>query len=337
MRRSGSATCALVLGVAVVFTALAGVPSATAVKAANGPLDCTNWRYGAADEPASLPAEFDRNNYKRTSLRDPSLSSSPQNLCGQKGAAVDLAWGLSEGSPSVLDRGARLGHRVARTRPPWPTWPTKAHLNLGEAKPPCYPTQPDGDCNGDGRFNLADFGAHRRPQRQRRHRPRGPDPRPGVQQRRRRRPQRLRRRHLRVGTSSTATTTRSTPSTTATAPVRPRTPPRPHNGTGDVGTCPECQLHPGPGRRLVHRRRRPLRRGRALRARLAAPTSSRRRSARSATRPRRSRRSTPRTGAGVLVVASMADEASKHPNLPGALEHTLAGELGDRQGQRAAR
>ena len=31
----------------------------------------------------------------------------------------------------------------------------------------------------------------------------------------------------------------------------------------------------------------------------------------------------PRTSAGVPVIASMADEASKHPNLPGSLEHTL--------------
>ncbi len=158
MRRSGHATFVLVIGVAVVLASLPWVPAATAVKAAPSPLDCTNWRYGAADEPASLPAEFDRNNYKRTSLRDPSLSSSPQNLCGQKGSAVDLAWGLSEGSSSVsiavLDSGIEWRDAASMA-----DLATKVRINLGEAKPPCYPTQPDGDCNHDGTFNLADFGA----------------------------------------------------------------------------------------------------------------------------------------------------------------------------------
>ncbi len=82
------------------------------------PLDCSNWRYGAADEPASLPPEFDRNDYKRTSLRDPrpGLHDSPQNQCGQKGSAVDLAWGLVEGLGRRRHRRARLGHQVARRR-----------------------------------------------------------------------------------------------------------------------------------------------------------------------------------------------------------------------------
>ena len=70
------------------------------------PLDCTNWRYGAVDEPPPgvRPAEYDRENYKRTSLRDPrpELFTSPQNHCGQKGAAVDLAWGVTKGRDDVL-------------------------------------------------------------------------------------------------------------------------------------------------------------------------------------------------------------------------------------------
>ena len=78
------------LGIAALVVALIGVGTlastgATAATATAGqPLDCTNWRYGAADEPASLPAEFDRNNYKRTSLRDPDLATSPHQLCGRR-------------------------------------------------------------------------------------------------------------------------------------------------------------------------------------------------------------------------------------------------------------
>ena len=89
--------------------AVTGAPNAGAGSA--GPLDCTNWRYTAADEPASLPTEFDRNGYKRTSLRDPAIQTSPHNLCGQKGAAVDLAWGITRGRPdvriAVLDSGIK--------------------------------------------------------------------------------------------------------------------------------------------------------------------------------------------------------------------------------------
>ena len=31
---------------------------------------------------------------------------------------------------------------------------TKAYVNLGEAKPPCAATTPNGDCNGVGRFDI---------------------------------------------------------------------------------------------------------------------------------------------------------------------------------------
>ncbi len=36
---------------------------------------------------------------------------------------------------------------------------TKAYINLGEAQPPCWPAVADGDCNHDGVFNITDFGA----------------------------------------------------------------------------------------------------------------------------------------------------------------------------------
>ena len=68
---------------------LAATGATAATATAGHPLDCTNWRYGAADEPASLPAEFDRTNYKRTSLRDPDLAdvAAPalraEGLCGR--------------------------------------------------------------------------------------------------------------------------------------------------------------------------------------------------------------------------------------------------------------
>ena len=164
----------------------------------------------------------------------------------------------------------------------------------------------------------------RRSQRQRRRRSRGPDPRPDVQQRRdddhngyvddisglglplrRQRPARHRR-------------------ATATAPVRPRTRPRPRTAPATSAPARSAAFLPvrvgdsfiADGGRFARRR--------ALRARLRRRRRSRRRSARSTTRRRPSRRSTPRTRAVSSVVASMADEASKHPNLPASLEHTMA-------------
>ena len=105
-----------------------------------------------------LPAEYDRDNYKRTSLRDtrPELFNSPQNLCGQKGAAVDLAWGVDKGRDdvliAVLDSGImwRRADRMADLA-------TAAYINLGEARPPCAAAT--GDCDGNGVFDIADFGA----------------------------------------------------------------------------------------------------------------------------------------------------------------------------------
>ena len=36
---------------------------------------------------------------------------------------------------------------------------TTAYINLGEAQPPCWPGVATGDCDGDGDFDIADFGA----------------------------------------------------------------------------------------------------------------------------------------------------------------------------------
>ena len=151
-----------VVGLAAVILVLAvGLVTAGRPAPARGAttLDCTAWRYGPADEPASLPGEFDRADFRRSSQRDPraALSSSPQNLCGQKGSAVDLAWGLSRGRPdvviAVLDSGIRWRDAGAMG-----DLATRALIDLGEAPPPCHPGVPDGDCNGDGTFDITDFG-----------------------------------------------------------------------------------------------------------------------------------------------------------------------------------
>ncbi len=134
-------------------------PAATPTSA-GAALDCANWRYGPTDEPAAgvIPAEFDRSNYKRTSLRDPNpaLMNSPQNHCGQMGMAVDLAWGLQKGRSdvtiAVLDSGIKWRDANAMRE-----LATKAYINVGEAAPPCVSLA--SDCNADGRVNIEDFDA----------------------------------------------------------------------------------------------------------------------------------------------------------------------------------
>ena len=64
------------------------------------PLDCARWRYEGMAAP-QVPAEFG-DEHKATSGRDPGSAASPHRLCGQLGAATDLAWNVSVGRPDVL-------------------------------------------------------------------------------------------------------------------------------------------------------------------------------------------------------------------------------------------
>ena len=261
MRRLGIATLAVAL-IGVTAFASSGATASTAT--AGHPLDCSNWRYTAADEPASLPAEFDRNNYKRTSLRDPSISTSPHQLCGQKGSAVDLAWGVTRGRPdvriAVLDSGIKWRDAGAMR-----DLADRAYLNRGEVTPPC--AVPSGDCNGDGRFSIADFGAIAD-----RNGNGLADPEDLILD-----PKYSNGRDddhngyvddisgwdFLFGDNDPLDTvnyghgTGEAEDSTAA-----------DNGTGDVGTCPQCTVHPRARRRLVRRRRGALRRRRPVRSRL---------------------------------------------------------------------
>lgn len=120
-------------------------------------LDCPRWRYDGV-LPTNLPPEWDDEDYRFGSWRDPGSARSPHRLCGQLGAAVDLAWNVTTGSPdvliAVLDSGvewrdpAKMRDLLAST-----------YLNRGELPPP-LPTPPGADpydANGDGRFDVFDY------------------------------------------------------------------------------------------------------------------------------------------------------------------------------------
>ncbi len=314
---------------ALLVSACAAIPqrpgSSAPPLAPPTPLDCANWRYGAADEPApgELPTEYDRDNYKRTSLRDtrPELANSPQNLCGQKGSAVDLAWGLTKGRDDVLIAVLDSGIMWRRRRPH--ARPRRPPRTSTSARPSLACAAAGGDCNGDGRFDIADFGAL-----DDRNGNGLADPEDlildpaysnGRDDDRNGYVDDISGWDFLYGDNNPLDTVEYGHGTGEADDSTAR-----ENGTGDVGNCPQCRMLPGASVGLVHRGGREVRRRRAVRARLRrrrhpGGTGRARR-----TRSRRSQAIDAAYERGVVVVASMADEASKHPNLPSSLEHTMA-------------
>jgi hypothetical protein len=287
------------------------------------PLDCSQWRYGAADEPApgTLPVEYDRDDYKRTSLRDPrpELFNSPQNHCGQKGAAVDLAWGVTKGRDdvliAVLDSGImwRRSDRMADLA-------TAAYVNLGEARPPCAAA--NGDCDGNGVFDIADFGAIAD------HNGNGiADPEDlildpafgnGRDDDRNGYVDDISGWDFLYGDNNPLDTVEYGHGTGEAQDSTAR-----EDGSGDVGTCPRCRMLPvrvsdsfiADGGRFAAGVLFALDSGAdVVQEALGAISNP----------PQAQAAIDAAYERGVVVVASMADEASKHPNLPSSLERTMA-------------
>jgi hypothetical protein len=316
---------ALVAAVSLAMLAAAGsvtMPRATAGTPATPAFDCTSWRYGPADEPSSLPPEYDRDDYRRTSLRDPrpALASSPQNHCGQKGAAVDLAWGLSRGDRevviAVLDSGIRWRNPGVMA-----DLARQAHIDLAEAPPPCHPGIGDGDCNGDGAFDIADFGALADRNGNGLADPEDlildPARNDGIDADGDGFVDEISGWDLLYGDNNPFDTVdyghgtgEALDSTGA------------ENGHGDVGTCPGCQFLPvrvsdsfiADGGRFAAGVLFGLDQGADVIQEALGAISN----------PRHAQQAIDAAyQRGVVVVASMADEASKHPNLPSSLEHTM--------------
>jgi hypothetical protein len=122
-------------------------------------LDCLRWRYDGLT--ATRPTEWDEDGeYRFGSFRDETTADSPHRLCGQVGAAADLAWSIDRGRPdvvvAVLDSGVmwRNAEKMADLA-------DKTYINAAELPTPIpagAAGDPD-DSNGDGRFTVTDFGA----------------------------------------------------------------------------------------------------------------------------------------------------------------------------------
>lgn len=288
------------------------------------PLDCEQWRYGPDDEPVAgvLPAEFDRENYKRTSLRDERFADSPQDQCGQKGAAVDLAWGITQGRDdvriAVLDSGIEWRDAEAMA-----DLAAKAYINAGEAMPECV-SDADGDapdCNGDGVFDIRDFGSVADANAN------GvSDPEDlilddawsdGVDDDGNGYVDDISGWDFLYGDNNPLDTvgyghgTGEALDSTAAA-----------NGSGEVGTCPKCRFIPvrvsdsflADGARFAQ----------GVDFAVASDAAVVQEALGAVTNPSSAQRAIDDAfAADVVVVASMADEASKHANLPALLDHTL--------------
>ena len=304
----------------ITLLGLVPVAAGSGDAAATGdPIDCANWRYGAADEPASLPTEFDRNGYKRTSLRDPEIANSPHHLCGQKGAAVDLAWGIQKGRPdvriAVLDSGIKWRDANAMR-----DLADRAYLNRGEVTPPC--ATPSGDCNRDGRFSIADFGAITDRNGNGLADPEDlildPAYANGVDNDFDGYVDDISGWDFLFGDNNPLDTVNYGHGTGEAEDSTGA-----DNGIGDVGTCPRCTFIPvrvgdsfiADGGRFAA----------GVLFGLDSHAAVIQEALGAITNPRQAQQAIDAAyRRGVPVIASMADEASKHPNLPGALEHTLA-------------
>ncbi len=147
--------CTAVPSTAVPSTA---VPS-TAVDSPLLPssLDCARWRYDGI-KVGVLPGEWDPDEYRFTARRDLGTARSPHRICGQLGAAVDLAWGVERGSVdtviAVLDSGIKWRDRDAMK-----DLRTTAYLNRTELPAPLPASSNTDvyDVNGDGRFSVLDY------------------------------------------------------------------------------------------------------------------------------------------------------------------------------------
>ena len=109
-------------------------------------------------DPPLLPNDFGSDNWKLTSeaTGESEIDSSAQELFGVKGASVDLAWQTTTGRPdvliAVLDSGIRWQDSL-------PDLVNKFYLNRGELPVPAGSDNADDpyDRNRDGVFNVADY------------------------------------------------------------------------------------------------------------------------------------------------------------------------------------
>jgi hypothetical protein len=118
------------------------------------PSDYQDYLFNPVNNPPIIPSEVGSLDFRVSSLVDPSLPNTPEELNGVAGMSIDLAWQTTTGRPDVvvaiLDSGVIYNSDLAN----------KAKLNAGELP------LPEGslvyDVNGDGVFNVQDYASDSR-------------------------------------------------------------------------------------------------------------------------------------------------------------------------------
>ena len=100
------------------------------------PLDCSELALRRGRRAGHAAGRVRPQQLQAHSLRDPAMLDSPHHLCGQKGAAVDLAWGITRAGPTCASRcstRASSGATPARCA----TSPTARTSTGVRSAPPC--------------------------------------------------------------------------------------------------------------------------------------------------------------------------------------------------------
>ncbi len=284
------------------------------------PPDCSRARYEDPDRSA-LPEEFDDHDYELTSGRIPERAGSVHHLCGQRGPGVDLAWGITKGRDdvliAVLDSGIEWQDPEEMAQ-----LADAAYLNQGELPPPSGSTVHD--ANGDGRFTISDYADDPLVVDRNENGVLDPqdlilDPRfsDGVDDDGNGYVDDISGWDLLWGDNDPYDDVRYGH---GTGEARDST--APADGEGAVGTCPDCRFLPvrvadsfiADGNRFAAGVLFSLDSGAdVIQEALGALNNP----------PQAQQAVDAAYARGVPVVASMADEASKHPNLPAAMDHTI--------------
>jgi len=118
-------------------------------------VDYQSYLFLPTTDPPTLPSEVSATNFRYSSLVDPAVPATAQELFGVRGPSVDKAWQITTGRPdvviAVLDSGIKW-NSVGDMN----DLAAKVHLNAAELPLP-EGTSNGYDRNGDGVFNVRDY------------------------------------------------------------------------------------------------------------------------------------------------------------------------------------
>jgi hypothetical protein len=123
--------------------------------ACTNPADYASYLFLPTTNPPTIPSDLSATNFRFSSLVDPAVPATAQELFGVRGPSVDKAWQVTTGRPDVvvaiLDSGIEWQNVGAMS-----DLAAKVHLNAAELPLP-EGTSNGYDRNGDAVFNVRDY------------------------------------------------------------------------------------------------------------------------------------------------------------------------------------